>query len=262
MNILFVGDIVGKVGRKALSDNLAQIKEKYDIEFVIANGENISRGKGITKNHYDFLIKSGVDCITLGNHYKDREDIKNYIDRVDKLIRPLNLKEDFPGVGTKIFYKNGVSIRVSNLLGLAYSKIPVNDPYLEILSVIENDDSDIHIIDFHADATGEKKAFAYALKNSVSAVIGTHTHVQTRDAQILNGSLLYITDVGMCGSYNSILGTEINSVINRIILHDETKHFEYLDEDDRLFSAVVLKFDDLTLKGTEIIPIYIINKRG
>ena len=185
MNILFVGDIVGKVGRKALSENLAQIKKKYDIDFVIANGENISRGKGITKNHYDFLIKSGVDCITLGNHYKDREDIKNYIDRVDKLIRPLNLKEDFPGVGTKVFYKNGISIRVSNLLGSAYSKIPVNDPYLEILSVIENDESDIHIIDFHAEYTGEKKALALSLKNSISAFIGTHTHVQTNDAQIL-----------------------------------------------------------------------------
>ena len=104
--------------------------------------------------------------------------------------------------------------------------------------------------------------FAYSLKNTVSAVIGTHTHVQTRDAQILNTGVLYISDVGMCGSYNSVLGTEINSVIERIIKHNENSRFEYLDNDDRLFSAVILKFNDLTFKGEEIIPLYIINKKG
>ena len=262
MNILFIGDIVGKVGRKALIDNLNTIKKKYDISFVIANGENISRGRGINRNHYDFLVKNGVDCVTLGNHYKDRIDIESYIEKTDKLIRPLNLLDDFPGEGSKVFNCDGVSIRVTNLLGSAFSNIPVKDPYLEVLNIIENDESDIHIIDFHAESTGEKKAFAYSLKGSVSAVLGTHTHVQTRDAQILNTGVLYITDVGMCGSYNSVLGTEINSVVNRIVKHDENSRFTYLDDDDRLFSAVILKFDDLTFKGVEITPLYIINKKG
>ena len=262
MNVLFIGDIVGKVGRKALIDNLNTIKKKYDISFVIANGENISRGRGINRNHYDFLVKNGVDCVTLGNHYKDRIDIESYIEKTDKLIRPLNLVDDFPGEGSKVFDCDGVSIRVTNLLGSAFSNIPVNDPYLEILNIIENDESDIHIIDFHAESTGEKKAFAYSLKGSVSAVLGTHTHVQTRDAQILNTGVLYITDVGMCGSYNSVLGTDINSVVNRIIKHDEASRFTYLEDDDRLFSAVILKFDDLTFKGVEITPLYIINKKG
>ena len=262
MNILFIGDIVGKVGRKALIDNLNTIKKKYDISFVIANGENISQGRGINRNHYDFLVKNGVDCVTLGNHYKDRIDIESYIEKTDKLIRPLNLMDEFPGEGSKVFDCDGVSIRVTNLLGSAFSNIPVKDPYLEILNIIENDESDIHIIDFHGESTGEKKAFAYSLKGSVSAVLGTHTHVQTRDAQILNTGVLYITDVGMCGSYNSVLGTEINSVVNRIIKHDETSRFTYLDDDDRLFSAVILKFDDLTFKGVEITPLYIINKKG
>ncbi len=262
MNILFIGDIVGKVGRKALIDNLNTIKKKYDISFVIANGENISRGRGINRNHYDFLVKNGVDCVTLGNHYKDRIDIESYIEKTDKLIRPLNLLDDFPGEGSKVFDCDGVSIRVTNLLGSAFSNIPVKDPYLEVLNIIENDESDIHIIDFHAESTGEKKAFAYSLKGSVSAVLGTHTHVQTRDAQILNTGVLYITDVGMCGSYNSVLGTEINSVVNRIVKHDENSRFTYLDDDDRLFSAVILKFDDLTFKGVEITPLYIINKKG
>ena len=262
MNILFIGDIVGKVGRKALIQNLHTIKNKYDISFTVANGENISNGKGINRNHYDFLIKNGVDCVTLGNHYKDRNDIRNYIDKVDKLIRPLNLKDEFPGEGSKIFDVDGVKIRVSNLLGSAFLKFEVNDPYQEITKVIETDESDIHIIDLHGESTGEKKALAYALKNSVSAVLGTHTHVQTRDAQILNSGAFFISDVGMCGSYNSVLGTEIESVVDKIIYHDETKHFKYLDEDDTLFSAVVLKFDALTFKPVEIIPLYLINKKG
>lgn len=262
MNILFVGDIVGKLGRLALTKNLNSIKKKYDISFVIVNGENISHGKGIYQNHYDFLVNSGVDCITLGNHYKDRIAIKDYIDRASKLIRPLNLKEEFPGEGSKVFDVNGVKIRVTNLLGMAFSKFEVEDPYYTFLDVLEDDDSDIHIVDFHAEATGEKKAFAYALKNTVSGVIGTHTHIQTNDAQILNTGTLYITDVGMCGSYNSVLGTEINSVVERVIKHNEKAHFQYLDKDDTVFSAVVLKFDDLTFKGQEIIPIQIIDRRG
>ena len=262
MNILFVGDIVGKVGRQALIDNLAIVKKKYDISFVIANGENITRGKGISQSHYQFLISHGVDCVTLGNHYKDKDETAKFIDQVDKLIRPLNLSEDYPGEGSKIFDVDGISIRVTNILGSAYSKIPVKDPYLEAEKIIENDESDIHIIDYHAEATGEKQAFAFSLKNTVSAIIGTHTHVQTRDAQILKTGPLYISDVGMCGSYNSVLGTEINSVVKRIIFHDENTHFDYLDKDDTLFSAVVLKFDDLTFKGKEIIPLYIVNRKG
>lgn len=262
MNILFIGDIVGKVGRKALKENLSLIKEKYEIDFTIANGENISKGKGMSENHYHFLVENGVDCVTLGNHYKDKDDTLGFLDFYDNICRPINIKEKTPGVGSILFDFEGVKIRVSNVLGQAFSKIEVLDPYEELIKVIENDESDIHIVDFHAEATGEKKAFAYALKNTVSAVIGTHTHVQTRDAQILKDGVLYISDVGMCGSYNSVLGTEIESVIDREILHKPNAHFKYLDDDDTLFSAVVLKFNDLTFKGESITPIYIINKKG
>lgn len=261
MNILFIGDIVGKVGRKALKKNLDSVCKKYKINFIIANGENISRGRGMNENHYNFLINQGIDCITLGNHYKDRPEIIDYLDFADEVVRPLNIKEDFPGVGSKVFDVNGVKIRVTNLLGLAFSKLDVDDPYTSIEKIIEIDDSDIHIVDFHAEATGEKKAFAYALKNTVSAVIGTHTHVQTRDAQILNTGTMFISDVGMCGSYNSVLGCEISSVIERVIKHNENTRFSYLEDDDCLFSACVLKFNDLTFKSEEIIPIYSISRK-
>ena len=262
MNILFIGDIVGKVGRKALKKNLSFVKSKYNIDFVIANGENITNGRGINKTHYDFLLQCGVNCITLGNHYKDREEIIDYISYSNEMIRPANLLTDFPGEGSKEFLVKGKKIRVTNLLGQAFMNVQVKDPYLEICKIIENDNSDIHIVDFHAEATGEKKAFAYSLSNKVSAVLGTHTHVQTRDAQILNTGIFYMSDVGMCGSYNSILGDEINSVVNRIILHNERSRFKLLEDDDMLFNGVVLTFDDLTNEPIKIEPIYIINRKA
>lgn len=261
MNILFIGDIVGKVGRKALSKNLSFVKEKFNIDFVIANGENISNGRGMNENHYNFLVNNGINCITLGNHYNDRDEIKSYINFADEVVRPLNLIDDYPGEGSKLFEINGVKIRVTNLLGSAFSKFKVKDPYLEIIKVISEDESDIHIIDFHAEATGEKKAFAYSLKDTISAVIGTHTHVQTNDAQILNTNVFYMSDVGMCGSYNSVLGDEINSVVERVILHNDKVRFKLLEDDDSIFNAVVLKFDDITLKPQEIVPISILNRK-
>ncbi len=261
MNILFVGDIVGKVGRKALKKNLSFVRKKYNIDFVIVNAENITNGRGMNQNHYKFLKDLGVNCITLGNHYKDRPEIADYIDFADEVIRPLNIKNEFPGLGSKVFYSGKTKIRVTNLLGKAYSKIDVDYPYESLKKIIDNDDSDIHIVDFHADSTGEKKALAYSLKDSISALIGTHTHVQTRDAQILNTGTFFMSDVGMCGSYNSVLGDEIDSVVKKIVFHDETSRFKLLEDDDSVFSAVILTFDDKTYKPLDINPLYIINRK-
>lgn len=259
MNILFIGDIVGKLGRDALIKNLPTIKEKYDISFVVANAENVTNGKGMSQTHYSFLIENGVDCITLGNHYNHQAEIYNIIENKD-VIRPLNLADETKGHGTEVFMVDGVKIRVTNLLGtMVTPKDRINDPYQTIIDVIGNDDSDIHIIDYHGEFTGEKKAFAYSLKNTVSAICGTHTHTQTRDYQKLSTGPLFITDVGMCGLYDSVLGVEYNSVVDRIIHKNEKSKFKQLYEGKTLFSAVVLKFDDFTFEGKEIIPLYIIN---
>ena len=262
MNILFVGDIVGKVGRKALKINLGNIIEKYKIDFVIANGENISRGRGMNENHYQFLVNEGVDCVTLGNHYKDRDEIASYIDFYDNIVRPANLNESFPGVGTQEFDVNGVKIRVTNLLGETYMNVPVVKPYQILSEIVKNDNSDIHIVDFHAETTGEKKAYAYAFCGKISALLGTHTHVQTADASILEGETFYISDVGMCGSSTGILGVEKNSVIEKIVLDEPNARFVYLEDDDSIFNAVVLKFDAITFKPQEIIPLNILKKKG
>lgn len=245
MRILFVGDIVGKVGRKAIKKSLSFIIKEYSIDFAIVNGENITNGRGMIPKHYEELCELPINCITLGNHYKDKANIIDILDN-DNIIRPLNLKNDFPGCGSRVYLCKGLKIRVTNLLGTAFMKEEVEDPYKSIMEIINVDNSDIHVVDFHAEATGEKKAFAYSLEGKVSCVLGTHTHVQTCDTQILLGKTAYISDVGMCGSYNSVLGDEIESVVRRIILHDETSRFKLLEDDDMLFNAVVIDFDGKT----------------
>lgn len=258
MRILFVGDIVGKVGRKTLAKSLLFVIKEEKIDFTIVNAENITNGRGINKNHYNFLKEFPIDCITLGNHYKDKDEILDVIDN-DNIIRPLNIKYQFPGNGSMVFKRNNKEIRVTNLCGNAFMSEEYSDPYMEIQKILETDKSDIHLIDFHAEATGEKKAFAYSLKGKVAAVLGTHTHVQTADEQILNNGTAYISDVGMTGSYNSVLGDEINSVVNRIILHEETSRFKLLDDDDQLFNAVVIDVDDSTNKANSIKRINLLN---
>ncbi|MFA6755937.1 MAG: TIGR00282 family metallophosphoesterase [Bacilli bacterium] len=258
MNILFIGDIVGKIGRKALLKSLTFVKEKYKVDFTIANGENITHGRGINKVHLDFLLNLGVNCVTLGNHYKDKIQVVDILDN-DALIRPLNLKYEFPGTGSNVYLCKGKKIRVSNILGTAFMKEEVNDPYITMNKILDEDKSDVNIIDFHAEATGEKKALAFAFENKITCLVGTHTHVQTADNQILDTGVAYISDVGMCGAFNSVLGDEKRSVINRIILHDEKARFKILEDDDLLFNAVVIKIDDKTNKAKEILRINLKN---
>ncbi len=259
MNILFVGDIVGKVGRKALKTNLSFIRNKYDIDFTIVNAENISNGRGINQNHYNFLRGLDVDCITLGNHYLDKkEELMMFIDN-DDIIPPLNSKEEWikKANRSKVFELNGIKIRVTSILGTAFMKEEVDSPYLSLSNLIKEDNSDIHIVDYHAEASGEKMAIAYAFSKEISALIGTHTHVQTRDAMIIDNSTAYITDVGMCGARNGILGFEKDSVIERQLLHRGTS-MRLLDDAPYVFSAVILNFKEDDLKITNIIPIYIL----
>ena len=188
MRILFLGDIVGKIGRNAVKANLPSLIKKHQIDFVIANAENATHGKGLIEKHYEELLSSGVDAITLGNHYRGKYQIDAYIDDALNLVRPLNLLNDFGGEGTKLFDVNGVLVRVSNVLGASFMKEEVKSPYQSLNELLEDikDEDSIHIVDFHAEATGEKMCFGYVFDGRVSAVIGTHTHTQTNDAKILD----------------------------------------------------------------------------
>lgn len=241
-----------------IKEYLNQFVDKYHIDFVIANGENASHGKGLLKHHYDELINDGVDVITLGNHYNGKNEIHGYIDRVSNLIRPINLTNDFPGEGSAVYDVDGVSVRVTNVLGSAFMNETVNNPYYSLLELLDNPDEEkatIHIVDFHAEATGEKMSLGYALDGKVSAVLGTHTHVQTHDAKILENGTAFISDVGMTGFRDGCLGVEKNSVINKILFGEQSR-FQIPDQGRGIFSAVVMDFDEITGKCIEIFPIY------
>ena len=260
MKILFIGDIVGRVGRRMIKEKLPYFIKKYDIDFVIANGENATHGKGLIRHHYEELIDAGVDVITLGNHFDSKNEIVKYIDRADRLIRPINLIRPFPGEGSALFDLDGITVRVTNVLGSAFIKEEVNSPYLSTLELLETaEPANIHIIDFHAEATGEKQSFAYALDGKVSAVIGTHTHVQTNDARILPNGTAFISDAGMTGFNDGILGFDKDTVI-RANLYGEKSRFAPPDEGRGLLSGVVIDVDDISGKAKDIFNVYYVEE--
>ena len=239
-----------------IKEYLPRFVEKYEIDFVIANGENASHGKGLLKNQYDELIDAGVDVITLGNHYNSKKDIIHYIDRVDRLVRPLNIINSFPGEGSVVFDLDGISVRVTNVLGSAFMNENVDNPYKSIMEVIENEEPcNIHIVDFHAEATGEKQCLGYALDGKVSAVLGTHTHVQTHDARILPNGTAFISDVGMTGFADGVLGCTKETVVNKILFGEHSR-FETPDNGRGILSAVVIDVDDISGISKEIFPVY------
>ena len=246
-----------------IKEYLSKFVDKYHIDFVIANGENVSHGKGLLKHHYDELIESGVDVITLGNHYNGKSEINGYIDRVTQVIRPMNIINEFHGEGSAVYDVDGISVRVTNLLGAAFMHESVNNPYYAMLELLDNPDEEkatIHIVDFHAEATGEKMSLGYALDGKVSAVLGTHTHVQTQDAKILDGGTAFISDVGMTGFADGCLGVEKNSVMKKILFGEQSR-FEMPEEGRGIFSAVVMDFDEIDGKCKEIFPIYYLEEK-
>ena len=260
MKILFIGDIVGRIGRRMVKEKVPALVDKYGIDFVIANGENATHGKGLIRHHYDELIEAGVDVITLGNHYNSKSEITKYADRVDRLIRPINLKNEFPGEGTALVNLDGISIRVTNVLGSAFINEEVNSPYLATLELLETmEPSNIHIIDFHGEATGEKQSYAYAFDGKVTAVLGTHTHVQTNDAKVLEKGTAFISDVGMTGFADGVLGFDKDSVIKKN-MYGLSGKFEPPENGRGLLSAVVIDVDEQTGLAKDIFTIYLEEK--
>ena len=238
-----------------IKDKLGYFVEKYQVDFVIANGENATHGKGLIRHHYDELIDNGIDCITLGNHYNSKNELSRYIDNVDRLIRPVNLAHDFGGEGSIEYDVDGIKVRVTNVLGTAFMNEEVTSPYYTLLDIIEHNDAPIHIVDLHAEATGEKYSIAYALDGKVSAVLGTHTHIQTADAKILPNGTGYISDVGMTGFNEGILGFDKDTIIAKNIFNQHSK-FETPKDGKGILSAVLLKIDEISGKCLQITPIY------
>ena len=217
MKILCIGDIVGRVGRDMVFSYLDRNAVKYDL--IVANGENAAHGRGITKNVYEELKRSGIDGFTLGNHTWGCPDVVNILKYNDDIIRPANFDKTCPGVGSMLLTaKNGVKVGVINIIGRVYMEAadsPFNTVKEEISKLREK--TNIILVDFHAEATSEKIAMGYFLDGEVSAVFGTHTHVQTADETILPKGTGYITDLGMTGVIHSVLGMDKNIIIKRFI---------------------------------------------
>lgn len=215
VKILFFGDLVGRPGRFAVRDFLENEKCNYD--FIISNVENASHGFGLTEKNYNEISEYGIDCMTSGNHIWDKKEIFNYIDGAEKLIRPINYPADTQGQGSHVFeLSDGIKIAVINVLGRVFMS-PVESQWTLVAEEIKRlkEITPIVIVDFHAEATAEKICFArFCSELGVSAFFGTHTHVQTADEQIMN-NMVYITDAGFCGSYESVIGMEYKTSLNR-----------------------------------------------
>lgn len=249
MKVLFIGDIVGSIGRDAVEKYLPRLKKKYGIDVVIANGENAAAGRGITRSIYNDLLQMGVDVITMGNHTWDNKDIFDFIDDADYLIRPANFSAEAPGKGMVQVSKNGVTISVINLHGRVFLP-PHEDPFAmaDELVTQARETSPLVFVDFHAEATSEKIALGWHLDGKASVVVGTHTHVQTADNRIYPNGTAYITDVGMTGPYDEILGMKKDSVIYRFQTNMPTR-FEVPKSGREVLSAFFVELDDQTGKA-------------
>lgn len=254
MRILFFGDIVGEAGRKAISLALPSLKEKYKPDFVIANAENATHGKGLSYAHYNYLIQAGCDCLTLGNHWRSKASIDDYIDDASDLVRPLNVKGDAKGKGSVSFDVGGIEVRVTNLLGTMLMRDQEDSPFEKFNDLLGKTKPCIHIVDFHAETTSEKAMFAHMFDGSVSVIVGTHTHVQTNDAKILENGTAFISDLGMCGDPDGVIGFEKNSVINHMVFGEKT-HFELNPKARKMINAAVIDVDDMTYSAKSITAI-------
>ncbi|MEQ1935666.1 MAG: TIGR00282 family metallophosphoesterase [Fimbriimonadaceae bacterium] len=255
--ILFLGDIVGRPGRKIVLDKLPGLINEQSPLFVIANGENSAAGLGITPDIAEELFKAKVDAITLGNHAFNKREIYPYLDKGKPIIRPANLPSAAPGKGHIVISKQGVDLNIINLCGRVFLD-GYDDPFREIDLILgacgEERDAQAtgpHVfVDFHAEATSEKIAFGYHLDGRVTAVVGTHTHVQTSDEIVLPGGTAYLTDVGMCGPQNSVLGMRKDIILQRFLTGMPSR-FEVADEPGVL-SGVVITVSKDTGRASDI----------
>ena len=235
MKILFLGDIVGSSGCNALKKNLPDIVNKKKIDFVIVNGENAAdQGIGITDKICNDMFNSGVDVITTGNHVWDQKETLSYIEKENRLLRPQNLVKPSPGKGFEIFNaKNNLKVGVLNLMGNIFMK-KCDDVFIEANNFINKnilkESYDFLIVDFHGEITSEKMAIGHFFDGKATLVVGTHTHVPTNDARILENGTGYQTDAGMCGDYNSVIGMNKSNSLNKFLKKEAKKHFPAIGE--------------------------------
>ncbi len=259
MKLLFIGDIVGQPGRRAVVELVPKLREQHALDFVIANGENAAGGSGITPKIAGELFLAGVDVITTGDHLWDQKEVMELLASEKRFLRPLNYPSGTPGQGSAVFevqspkpkIQSPISIAVVNAQGRTFMP-PLENPFLVALDEVKRlrQQTKIIFVDFHAEATSEKIAFARMLDGQVSAVVGTHTHVQTADEQIFPGGTAYLTDAGFTGPHESVLGREIEPVLKRF-LTGMPQRFE-VAKNRVLLHGAVIEIDDASGKALKI----------
>lgn len=251
MKILIIGDIVGNSGVKKVKEVVPDFKKQNNIDYIIANGENSADGMGITLKIFEDLKKTGVNMVTMGNHTWGKKEIFNFIND-EQIIRPANYPKGVPGVGYRIHTINGKKIAVVNLIGRVDVGVLSENPFLKADEILERikDKADIIIVDFHAEATAEKLALAYFLDGKVTIVYGTHTHVQTADEMIMKNGTGYITDIGMTGPKESVIGMNKDASIKRFLTSLPERY--KIAENDAKLNGCIFEIDDETCRVTNI----------
>ena len=257
MKLLFLGDVMGRSGRAAIAERLPSLRAEWGLDFIVVNGENASSGAGLTPEHAKVILQGGADCVTLGDHAFDQKDMLSFIETEPRIIRPINFSKVAPGRGHKLFTATqGRKVLVTQVLGQVFMKRPFDDPFSAIEGVLKahtlGASVQATIVDVHAEATSEKMAMGHWCDGQASLVVGTHTHVPTGDAMILPKGTAYLTDAGMCGDYDSVIGMEKLEPLRRFITGMPKARFEpangpatlsgvYVETDDRTGRAQVVK---------------------
>ncbi len=239
MKVLYIGDIFGEEGLVYLEQNIEYLKKTYKPNLILANGENVSYGRGLHFTHYQRLMKMGINYVTMGNHTFSNVDIKNFINN-SNIIRPANIPTDI-GKGYKVIKYNNKTVTLVNLLGRVYQNMSLDCPFKTLDSILKESKSDYYIIDMHAEATSEKIALAHDFDGKVDVVVGTHTHVQTADERVLPRGTIYITDIGMTGPLNGVIGNTKEDIIKRF----RTGVYERagVEKGPRQINAVIMELD-------------------
>ncbi|MDD3191499.1 MAG: TIGR00282 family metallophosphoesterase [Bacilli bacterium] len=257
MEILIVGDVFSKLGRASFERHVNQIKQERKINFIIVNGENISHGRGINDKHFKWLLEMGVNVVTLGNHSYQNDKVFTFIDESQNIIRPYNYPEGSRGKGYTTINYNGKKITVFQMIGTVFMEEGNASPFEKTEEILKTIPSDCYICDFHGEATSEKIAFGHYFDGRVQIIFGTHTHVPTNDARILPNHSAYITDVGMTGPLDGVIGMQKDIVLDRFV-NKGTKRFAPQDTGRTQFNAIIVELNEKTCVPVKIETIHII----
>lgn len=256
MKILFLGDVMGRAGRAAITEHLPRLRTEWRLDFIIVNGENASNGMGLSAEHAKVLFDAGADCVTLGDHAFDQKDMLQHIENDSRIIRPLNYAKGAPGRGHRLFTDaRGRKVLVLQVLGQVFMKRPFDDPFSAVDEVLRSyplgGQAQAIVVDVHCEATSEKMAMGHYCDGRASLVVGTHTHVPTADTMILNGGTAYQTDAGMCGDYNSVIGMDKAEPMRRFITGMPKNRFTPA-EGEATLSGTYVETDDKSGKATRV----------